>query len=59
MRLISYCRNISMETVFMNTENCKTSELHKFVLNLPQKLETRSLSKYFVPQNLFITCGKI
>ena len=48
-----------METVFMNTENCKTSELHKFVLNLPQKLETRSLSKYFVPQNLFITCGKI
>ena len=34
MRLGDYCSNISMETIFMNTENTKTSEPHKFVLNL-------------------------
>ena len=31
-----------METIFMNTENSKTNELHKFVLNLSQRLDLRS-----------------
>ena len=33
-RLINYCSNISMETIFMNTENSKKNKQHKFVLNL-------------------------
>ena len=31
-----------METIFMNTENSKTNEPHKFVLNLSQRLDLRS-----------------
>ena len=40
-----------METIFMNTENSKTNEPHKFILNLSQRL-------YFKRINilLFITC---
>ena len=33
------CSNIRMETVFMSTENSKTNEPHKFVLNLLQRLD--------------------
>ena len=36
-QLDDYCPNISMETIFMNTENSKTNELHKFVLNFSQR----------------------
>ena len=28
-----------METIFMNTENSKTNEPHKFALNLSQRLD--------------------
>ena len=35
--------------------NSKTSESHKFVINLLQKLDLRSLDKHFALQNLFIT----
>ena len=28
-----------METIFINTENSKTNEAHKFVVNLSQKLD--------------------
>ena len=31
-----------MEIIFMNTENRKTNEPHKFVLNLPQRLDLKS-----------------
>ena len=31
-----------METIFMNTENSKPNEPHKFVLNLSQRLNLRS-----------------
>ena len=34
-----------METIFMNTEKSKTNEPHKFVLNLSQTLDLRSLDK--------------
>ena len=45
-----------METIFMNTENSKANEPHKFVLNLSQKLGLRSSDKYVALQNLSIYC---
>ena len=45
---------INMETIFMNTENSKTSEPHKFVLNLSQRLDLRSSNKHVTLQNLSI-----
>ena len=30
-----------METIFMNTENIKTNEPHKFALNLSQRLDLK------------------
>ena len=56
MRLVNYCPNISMETIFINTENSKLSKLHKFVLNLSQKLDLRSSNKHVARQNLSIYC---
>ena len=38
----------------MNTENSKTNETHKFVLNLLQRLETRSSNKHVAVQTLSI-----
>ena len=38
----------------MNTENSKANEPHKFVVNLPQRLDLRSSSKHVVLQNLSI-----
>ena len=43
-----------METIFVNTENSKINEPHKFVLNLSQKLDLRSSNKYTAYQNLTI-----
>ena len=49
-----------METIFMNMENSKANESHKFVLNLSQRLDLRSLNKLVALQNLTIyyTCKK-
>ena len=55
MSLDNYCPNISMEAVFMNTENSKTNEQHKFVLNLSQRLDLGSSSKHVALQNLSIS----
>ena len=41
-----------MERIFMNTENSKTSESYKFVLNLTQCLDLRSSNKHVALQNL-------
>ena len=30
----NYCPHVRMETIFMNTENRKTSKPYKFVINL-------------------------
>ena len=49
-----YCPNISMETIFMNTENSKTNEPHKLVLNLLQRLHLRSSNKHLALHNLYI-----
>ena len=43
-----------METIFMNTENSKTNEPYKFVLNLSKRLDLGSLNKHVALQNLSI-----
>ena len=43
-----------MEVIFMNTENSKTNEPHKFVLNLSQRLDLRSSDKHVALQKLSI-----
>ena len=43
-----------METIFMNTENSKTNELHKFFLNFSQRLDLISSNKHVALQNLSI-----
>ena len=43
-----------MEAIFMNMENRKTNEPHKFVLNLLQRLDLRSSNKHVAFQNLSI-----
>ena len=39
------------ENIFISTENSKTNEPQKFVLNLPQRLDLRSSDKHVVIQN--------
>ena len=58
MRLGNYCPNISMETLFMNTENSKRNEVHKFVLSLLQRLDLISSDRHVALQNLsvYYTC---
>ena len=58
MKLDNYCPNISMETIFMNTENSKMSEPHKFVPIFSKTLDLTSSSKRVALQNLSITRGK-
>ena len=41
-----------MRTISINTENSKTNEPLKLVLNLLQRLDLKSLSKYVALQNL-------
>ena len=43
-----------METIFMSTQNSKTNEPHKFVLNLSQRLDIRVSNKHVALQNLSI-----
>ena len=39
-----------MKIIFMNMENSKTNEPHKFVLNLSQRLDLRTSDKHIAPQ---------
>ena len=41
-----------MEMIFMNTENSKTNEPHKFVFKLLVRLDLRSSNKIVALQNL-------
>ena len=41
-KIEQFLLNVSIEIIFMNTENSKTSEPHKSVLNLSQRLDLRS-----------------
>ena len=43
-----------METRFASTENSKTNEPHKFVLNFSQRLDLRISNKHVALQNLSI-----
>ena len=47
-----------MEMIFMNTENSKTNEPHKFVLNLSQRLDLL-INVLLFKTYLFITRSKI
>ena len=42
-----------METIFMNTENSKTNEPHKFIFNLSQRLALRSSSTNSWSEEIF------
>ena len=44
-----------METIFVNTENSKTNEPHKLVLNFSQRLDFRISSKHVALQ-IFSIC---
>ena len=58
--LANYCPNMSMETIFADTENSKTSKPHKFALDLSEKLDLRSSNNMLLFKTcLFITRGKI
>ena len=57
MRLSNYYQNIRLETISMNTENSKTSEPYKFVLNLSQRLDL--INMVLFKTYLFKTRGKI
>ena len=43
-----------METIFMNTENCGTSEPHRFKLDLTKKLNFKNPNKTMALANLGI-----
>ena len=43
-----------METIFMNTENCGTSEPHRFKLDLTNKLNLKNPNKNMALANLSI-----
>ena len=43
-----------MERIFMNIENSRTNEPHKFVLSLPRRLDLKNSDRYLALQNLSI-----
>ena len=43
-----------MDTIFMNSENSKTSDSHRLLLNLRDKIDLRRKDKYIALSNLSI-----
>ena len=43
-----------MNTIFINSENSKTSESHRLLLNLTDKIDLRRKDKYIALSNLSI-----
>ena len=43
-----------MDTVFMNSKNSKTSNSHRLLLNLTDKIELRRSDKYVALSNLIV-----
>ena len=43
-----------MNTIVMNSENSKTSDLYRLLLNLSDKINLKSSDKYFTLSNLSI-----
>ena len=48
-----------MNTIFINSENSKTSDLHRLLLNLTDKIDLRRKDKYIALSNLRICYNKI
>ena len=49
-----------MNTIFMNSENSKTSDPHRLLLNLTDKINLKRSDKYVALSNLAFTIhGKI
>ena len=44
-----------MDTIFMNSENSKTSDPHRLLLNLTDKIDLRRKDKYIASSNLGIS----
>ena len=45
-----------MNTIFMNSENCKTSEPYVLILKLNEKLDLRRSEKIIALSNISIHC---
>ena len=45
-----------MDTVFMNSENSETSDPHRLLINLSDKIDLKSSDKYVALSNLSICC---
>ena len=43
-----------MDTIFMNSENSKTSDTHRLLLNLLDKINLKRMNKYVALSNLTI-----
>ena len=43
-----------MDTIFMNSKNSKTSDPHRLLLNLTNKIDLRKKDKYLALSNLSI-----
>ena len=43
-----------MNTMFLNSKNSKTSDPHKLLLNLTEKIDLRRKDKYIIISNLSI-----
>ena len=58
---VYYKHNTKMDTIFMNSENSKTSEYHVLVLKLTDKLDLRRGKKTVALSNLSIyyTCKNV
>ena len=41
-----------MDTVFINSENSKTSDLHRLLINLTDKMKLKRSDKYVALSNL-------
>ena len=43
-----------MDTIFMNSQNIKTSDPHRLLLNLSDKINLKRIDKYVALSNLSI-----
>ena len=51
MKLIKV-NHSKMDTIFMNSKNSKTSDAHKLLLNVPEKIYLKSSDNYVALSNL-------
>ena len=51
------CYNTKMNTIFMNSKNTKTSDPHRPLFNLRDKIDLKRKDKYIALSNLSIYYG--